>query len=57
MVEQIFFSQQAKQSLFISNKYIYELLHELPNHLRLQIFGNWEISGKFQNFPDLLPTS
>ena len=57
MAEQIFLSQQAKQSLFISNKYIYELLHELPNHLRLQILGNWEILGKFQNFPELLPTS
>ena len=43
MVEQIFFSVQVKWSLIIINKYgIYELLHELPNDLRLRILGNWK---------------
>ena len=35
---QIFFSQQVKQSVIISNKHgIYELLHELLNNLRLEL--------------------
>ena len=33
----------------VYNDGIYELLHELPNDLRLKILGNQEISGKFQN--------
>ena len=28
--------------------------HELPNHLRLKILGNKVISGKSQNFIDLV---
>ena len=36
-----FFSPQVEQSLITSNKHgIYELLHELPNDLRLTIFRN-----------------
>ena len=58
MVQQIFLSSQVKRSLIISNTYgIYELYHELPNDLRLRILGNWEISGKFQNFVALLPSA
>ena len=30
---------------------------ELPNDLRLRILGNWEISGKSQNFIELLPSA
>ena len=38
---QIFFSPQAKRSVIISNiTDIYELLHELPNHVRLRILEN-----------------
>ena len=50
MVEQIFLLPQVKRSLIISNKYgIYELPHELPNDLRLRIYGNLEISEKSQS--------
>ena len=35
---------------------MYELPHELPNDLRLRILGNYEISGKSQNFIELLPS-
>ena len=39
--EQIFFSQQVKLRVIISNKQgIYELLHELPNDLRLPNLGS-----------------
>ena len=38
---QIFLSPQVKWSAIIINKYgIHELLHELPNDLRLRILGN-----------------
>ena len=51
MVKQIFLSPQVKRSANISNKYdIYELPHGLQNDLRLTILGNYEISGKSQNF-------
>ena len=37
----IFFLSQVEQSVIISNKHgICELPHELPNNLRLRIFGN-----------------
>ena len=40
-VFQIFLSPQVKRIVSISNKHgIYELLHELPNNLRLTILGN-----------------
>ena len=36
MFSQIFISSQVKPRAIISNKYgIYDLLHELPNNLRL----------------------
>ena len=39
--EPVSFSPQKKRSVIISNKHgIYELPHELPNHLRLRILGN-----------------
>ena len=39
--EQIFFSQQVKRSMIISNKHgVYELPHELPKDLRLRILEN-----------------
>ena len=51
---QIFFSPQVKRSVIISNKHgTYELPHDLPNDLRLKILGNWERSGKPQNFIEL----
>ena len=38
---QIFFSPHVKRTVIIRNKHgIYELLHELPNELRLRILGN-----------------
>ena len=43
--------------MIISNKHgIYKLPHRLPNDLRLRLLGNWEISGKSQNFIELLPS-
>ena len=56
MVEEIFLSLQVKRSVIISNKHgIYVLIQELPNNLRLRILENKEISGKSQNFKQLLP--
>ena len=50
MFYQIFLSPQVKQSAIISNKHgVYELLHELPNDLRLRILGNKEKSGESPN--------
>ena len=41
---------KSKTELDIQYKnYIYELLHELPNHLRLRVLGNTEILGKSQS--------
>ena len=54
MFEQIFLSPQGKRSLIISNKYgIYKLPHQLLNDLTLRILGNYEKSGKSQNFIEL----
>ena len=37
--------------MIISNKHgLYELSHQLWNDLRLRILGNYERSGKSQNF-------
>ena len=53
MFHQIFFSPQVKQCAIITYKHgIYDLPHELPNDLRLRTLGNWEISGKSQNFTE-----
>ena len=42
MIEQIFLSPQAKRSVIISNKpAIYEMPHELPNHVKVKILGNY----------------
>ena len=55
---QSLFSSQMKRSVIISNKYgIYELSHELGKNLRPRTVGNWEISGKFQNFIELYPSA
>ena len=41
MFHQIFLSPQVKRSASFTYKHgIYELLHGLPNHLRLRILGN-----------------
>ena len=41
MVQQIFLSPQVKPSIIISNKHgIYDLLHKLPNVIRLRILRN-----------------
>ena len=54
MFYQIFFSPQVKQCMIISNKHgIYKLPHELPNELRHEILGNYEISVKYLNFIEL----
>ena len=46
MFNQVFFSPQMKQYAIITYKHgIYELPHELPNDLRLKIFGKKEISA------------
>ena len=51
MLYQILLSPQAKRCAIITNKHgIFELLHELPNKLRLRILGNKEISGNGLNF-------
>ena len=51
MFYQLFFSPQVKRCAIITDKHgICELPHELPNDLRLRILGNYEISGKSQNF-------
>ena len=43
-------SPKVKQSAIVSNKQgVYELQNELPNDMRLRIFGNKEKSGKSQN--------
>ena len=53
MFYNVFFSSQMKRSLIISNKHgIFGLPHDLPNDLRLRIFGNWVISDKSQNFTE-----
>ena len=55
-VEQTFLSPQMKRSMIISNKHgIYMLPHDLKKDLRMRILGNQEISGKSQNFIELLP--
>ena len=54
LLYQIFFSQQVKRILIISNKHgIYELPDELPNDLRLRILWNWKRSGKSQHVIEL----
>ena len=54
MFYQIFQSPQQKLSAIIGNKHgIYELPHELSNDLGLRIVGNYERSGKSQNFIEL----
>ena len=46
MSYQIFLSTQVKRWAIITYKHgIYELPHELPKNLRLEILGNKEISG------------
>ena len=56
--DQIFLSPQVKRTASISNKHaIYELPHKLPNDLRLGIVGNYDISGKSQNFIELYPSA
>ena len=58
MFYQIFLSPQVKRSAIITNKHgIFELPHELPNDLRLRIFGNYESSGKSQNLIELSPSA
>ena len=50
MFYQIFPPPKVKQSAIVSNKQgVYELPNELPNDVRLRIFGNKEKSGKSQN--------
>ena len=45
MVEQILLSPQVKRNVIISNKHgIYELPHELPNHVRLKYHKNLKTS-------------
>ena len=40
--------------MIISNKHgIFKLPHKLPNDLRLNTLGNWEISRRSQNFIEL----
>ena len=47
IIEQILLSPQVKQSGIISNKHgIYELPHELPNHLRLKEIRNYQENFK-----------
>ena len=41
MLYQVFLSPQVKRRAIASNKHgIYELPHELPNDLRIEILGN-----------------
>ena len=41
MFNELFYSPQVKLCGTVSNKHgMYELPHELPNDLRLRIFGN-----------------
>ena len=50
MFNQIFLSPKVKRSAIINNKHgIYELPHNLPNDLRLQILGPSKKSGKLEN--------
>ena len=57
MVGQFILPPQVKRCLIISNTGTYELLHELPNDLRLRILRNQEISKKSQNFIELLSSA
>ena len=51
MFYQIFLSPEVKRWKIITYKHgIYKFPYELPNDLRFKILGNWEISGKYQNF-------
>ena len=54
MFYQIFLSPQVKRS---SNHGIYELPHELPNHLGLKILGSLERLEVSQNFLELYPSA
>ena len=41
MFQQVFLQPQVKRCAVVAYKHgIYELVHELPNHLRLNILGN-----------------
>ena len=56
MFYQIFLSPQVKQWAIITYKHgIYQFPQELPNHLRLRIPGNSEISGKCTNPTEWYP--
>ena len=52
-----FTASETKHNYLVKN--MYELSHELSNDLRhdLRILGNQEISGKSQNFKELLPSA
>ena len=50
MFYQIFVSPQVKKIVIISNRHgTNELLHKLPNDLRLRILGSKEVSRISQN--------
>ena len=54
MFYQIFLLPQVKRSVIINNERgLFQLAQELPNDLRLRIFGNQEKSGKSQNSIEL----
>ena len=54
MFYQIFFSPQIKRRAIVSNKQgVYELLHELPDDLKLRILGSEEKSGESPNLLEL----
>ena len=51
MFYQIFISPQVRRCATITYKHgTYELLHKLPNDLRIRFLGNKKISGKYLNF-------
>ena len=54
MVEQIFLSSQGERSVILSNKLVYKSC--LTSWRTTYDWGSYEISGKSQNFIELLPS-
>ena len=56
--DRIFISPKVKRSVIFSNKEgMYVFPEELPIKLRVGIWGNYKMSGKSQNYIELLPSA
>ena len=54
VLAQFLFTKSETELVFITRKWVYELLHELSNELRLRILGNEEIERKFLKCLDFM---